>query len=166
MRTSYAVADAVLMSHDPTATSRKPPFLTSGTFWRNFVLGAGIQLTALTGLVVGWLAVELQFFGASPDADDYEMAAGGYGAGALLLLLGALAVHLLGAPRWQMYVALGSAGLLIVLALSAVSEISSAEPGDGYASWVDGAGGVAACPWTWPLVVLAVWGVFRRQVSE
>ena len=64
--------------------------------------------------------------------------------------------------------ALGWAAVLLVLTLSSVSEAAaSAEAGPGIDGWQDGAGGVLACPWTWPLVLLALYEPLRRRpVSE
>jgi hypothetical protein len=155
MRTSYRAADAGGMSSAPLRT--RSSIWGSAAFRRGLVLGTSIVLTTLTGLVIGWFAVAFQFFGETADAEDYEMATGAYSSAALLLSLGAVAACGWGAPRWQLLLALGSAGLLTILALDAASSIASADPGAGINSWIDGAGGVAACAWTWPLVVLGLW---------
>jgi len=160
MRTPHHSTDADVMN--PSTKPVRRHFLTRAAFWRNLALGAGIPLTALTGLVVGWFSIHFQFFGDTADTDDYEMALGGYGAAAVALLLGALAAWRWHAPRWQVHLALVSGAMLVLLGAAALSEMATAEPGWGLNGWIDGAGGVLGCPWTWPLVVLAVWGVFGR----
>lgn len=147
---------------DP-GTSSSRPLLVGVEFWRNLGLGLGILLTGATGLVVGWFNLYFHFFGESADAEDYAVATGAYAAAAAALLLGALATWAWTAPRWQLVLALLSAGLLAIFALDAAASISSAEPGSGINSWPDGAGGVLVCPWTWPLVVLGIWGPLRGR---
>lgn len=124
-----------------------------------------LVLSVLSGLVIGWLAVAFQLFGETPDAEDYQVAAGAYATSALVLMLGALAVRSFEAPRWELVWALGWAAVLLVLTLSSVSEAAaSAEAGPGIDGWQDGAGGVLACPWTWPLVMLGVCAPLRTRV--
>jgi hypothetical protein len=163
MRYDVPLADAWGMNQ-PGATMPRP--LLRRNFWVGLVLGAGVVLTSITGLVVGWVAVALQFFGASADADDYRMAAGGYGGAALLLCFGAVAVWTWRAPTWELIWAVATAAVLALLAVDALSAATTAETGDGYSSWIDGAGGVAACPWTWPLVVLGIWGTVRESLHR
>ncbi|MGI8901038.1 MAG: hypothetical protein ACR2HA_08920 [Nocardioides sp.] len=128
------------------------------------VIGLCVVLTALSGLVIGWLAVEFQFFGASPTAEDFEVAAGAYAASAGVLMLGALAARSSEAPRWMVVWALGWAAMLVFLALSSVSDASATlDPGLGSNGWQDGAGGALACPWTWPLVLLGAYASLRRR---
>ena len=128
-----------------------------------FLLGTCIVLTAVTGVVVGWFAVHLQLFGEVADADDYAVASGAYGAGAAVLLFGGVAAWSRRSPPSMVAFAVVAAGALTVLAVSAAASGASAEPGSGYNHWWDGAGGVVACPWTWPLVVLGAFGVFRGR---
>jgi purine-cytosine permease-like protein len=144
-------------------TTDEPP-ATRGRLTASVLLGCCVALTLPTGLVVGWFATELMLFGAHPTAEDHQVAAGAYGAAAAALLLGAVALRVHGTTRWQVPVALASAGLLAALALSsAMDAATSSEPGSGINHWWDGAGGVLACPWTWPLVVMGVLAPFRRR---
>jgi hypothetical protein len=160
MRYDVPLADAGGMHQRPVTRPRPLP---SRQFWVGLLLGVSVVSTALTGLVVGWFAVYFQLFGESADADDYRMAAGGYGAAALLLCAGALAVRTWRAPTWELIWAVAGAAVLALLAMDALSEATRAEPGAGYSGWIDGAGGVAACPWTWPLVVLGIWGPLQGR---
>jgi len=70
-------------------------------------LGLCLVLTALSGLVIGWLAAAFQLFGESADAEDHEVAAGAYAASAVVLVLGAFVARGSRAPRWQLVWALG-----------------------------------------------------------
>lgn len=127
-------------------------------------LGLCLVLTALSGLVIGWLAVAFQLFGESADAEDYDVAAGAYAASAVVLVLGAFVARGSRAPRWQLVWALGWAAVLVVLTLSSVSEASAMlDRGPGINGWKDGVGGALACPWTWPLVLLGLYEPLRRR---
>jgi hypothetical protein len=137
-------------------TTDEPP-VTRGHLLASVLLGCCVALTLATGLVVGWFATELMLFGARPTAEDHQVAAGAYGAAAAALLLGAVALRVHGTTRWQVPVSLASAALLALLTVSsAMDAATSSEPGSGINHWWDGAGGVLACPWTWPLVVTGV----------
>ena len=145
-------------------TTTAPPSVTRLHLLASVLLGICVVLTVLTGLVVGWLATALMFFGARPTAEDHQVAAGAYGAAAAALLLGAVALRVHGTTRWQVPVSLTSAGVLALLALSSAMEAaSSSDPGSGVNQWWDGAGGVLACRWTWPLVVLGLLAAFQRR---
>lgn len=149
--------------HEDMTTFTTPP-VTRRRLLASVLLGCCVALTLPTGLVVGWFATELQFFGAQPSAEDHAMAAGAYGAGAAALLLGALALRAHGTTRWQVPVALAAAGLLTYLAVSsAVDATTSSDPGPGTDHWWDGAGAVLVCPWTWPLVLLGLLAPLRRS---
>lgn len=151
---------------DPGAmeTATDEPPATRGRLAASVLLGCCVALTLPTGLVVGWLATELMFFGARPTAEDHQVAAGAYGAAAVALALGAVALRVHGTTRWQVPVSLASAAVLAWLAMSsAMDAAASSEPGSGINHWWDGAGGVLACPWTWPLVVMGVLAPFRRR---
>jgi hypothetical protein len=138
--------------------------VTRGHLLAGVLLGCCVVLTLLTGLVVGWLATELMFFGAQPTAEDHQVAAGAYGAAAVALLLGAVALRVHGTTRWQVPIALASAGLLTWLALSSAWDAATnSDPGSGTNHWWDGAGGVLACPWTWPLVVMGLLAPCHRR---
>ncbi len=144
-------------------TTDEPP-ATRGRLAASVLLGCCVALTLPTGLVVGWFATELMLFGARPTAEDHQVAAGAYGAAAAALLLGAVALRVHGTTRWQVPVSLASAALLALLTLSsAMDAATSSETGSGINHWWDGAGGVLACPWTWPLVVMGVLALFRRR---
>lgn len=119
-------------------------------------------LTAASGLMIGRFLVWFQLFGDTADASDYEAAAGAYAASAVVLLLGAAAVRILGGPLWQLVLASVSSVVLVVLTGYALVESTAAEAGSSYVSWTDGAGGALACPWTWPLVVLGGYALVLR----
>ena len=138
-----------------TVTDRRRRWVAAG-------LAACVLLTTLTGLVVGWFAVGFQLFGDRPDADDYESAAGAYGAAALVLVLSTGALTRPAAPRWVLVVAVAGAGLFTLLLLSSVSDMAAAEPGTSTHSWQEGAFGVLGGPWAWPLVVLGLLRGERR----
>lgn len=141
-----------------------PATVTRRHLLASVLLGSCVVLTVPTGLVVGWFATQLMFFGARPTAEDHQVAAGAYGAAGVALLLGALALRVHGTTRWQVPVALGSAGLLAWLSLSsAMDAAASSSPGSGINHWWDGAGGVLACPWTWPLLALGILAPFQRR---
>lgn len=129
--------------------------------------GCSIVLTLLTGLVVGWFAIDLQLFGDTPDAEDHEAGAGGYGAATVVLLLGAVALRRYATASWQLPCTLLCAVVVGLLTVRAVADAMAAEdPGPGINHWWDGAGGVLACPWTWWLVALGIRALLpRRGVS-
>ena len=131
--------------------------------WLTALFLACILLTFLTGIVVGYVSVWLQFFGASPDRQDYLMGAAGYGAAAVVLLLSLPALLRLRVRPWIWGL---TGGLLVVLALAGLVAAGEgwsmpADP-NPYSHWSDGAGGVIACPWTWPLVVLGLMALLGR----
>jgi hypothetical protein len=143
------------------------PSVTRRRLLVSVLLGCCVVLTALTGVVVGWFATHLFFFGAQPTGEDHQVAAGAYGAAAAALVLGGLALRVHGTTRWQTPLAFAAAGLLALLTLSSVLDAAKAtEPGSGINHWWDGAGGVLACPWTWPLVVAGLLAPFRRRSAE
>jgi hypothetical protein len=140
------------------------PTVTRGHLLASVLLGCCVVLTAVTGLVVGWFATHLFFFGAQPTAEDHRVAAGAYGAAAGSLLLGAVALRVHGTTRWQLPMTLAAAALLTLLTLSSVLDAATgSDPGSAVNHWWDGAGGVLACPWTWPLVVMGLLAPFRSR---
>ena len=120
-------------------------------------------LTIGTGLVVGYVSVWLQFFGETADREDYLVSAGGYGAGAAAALVGLLSLRRLRVATWILWICAAGAALLGLLALSSLSSARTAERDSlVVSSWTDGAGGVAACPWTWVVVVLGLLALVGR----
>ena len=117
--------------------------------------------TALTALVIGWFLINFHLMGETADAEDYTAAAAAYGAGALLLVLGAVDAWARRYAEWVRWVAALPAGLIALLAASAASRVPGAEPGSGFTHWYDGAAGLLACPWTWPLVIMPVATLLR-----
>jgi uncharacterized membrane protein YeaQ/YmgE (transglycosylase-associated protein family) len=159
MRTDARAADAGGMR-----TTTAQPSVTRRHLLASVLLGCCVVLTLLTGLVVGWFATELMFFGARPTAEDHQVAAGAYGASAAALLLGALALRVHGTTRWQVPVAFISAAVLAWLTVSsAIDAAAGSDPGSGINHWWDGAGGVLACPWTWPLVAMGLLAPVHRR---
>lgn len=121
-----------------------------------------VTATALNGVLVGYGAVWLRFFGETADAKDYRVSAGGYGAAALVLALAALGIPTHRGPRWLAWAAGVSAAILSVLAANSAAASLRAEPDTSpiNTAW-DGIGGVLWAPWTWVLVVLGVHGLYR-----
>jgi hypothetical protein len=82
-------------------------------------------------------------------------------------VLGGLALRVHGTTRWQTPLAFAAAGLLALLTLSSVLDVARAgQPGSGINHWWDGAGGVLACPWVWPLVVAGLLAPLRARSGE
>lgn len=121
-----------------------------------------VTATALNGVLVGYGAVWLQFFGETADAEDYRVSAGGYGAAALVLALAVLGILTHRGPRWLAWAAGVSAAILGVLAANSAAASARAEPDTSpiNTAW-DGIGGVLWAPWTWVLVALGVHGLYR-----
>ena len=136
-----------------TAVHRRP---VDRTLLVGVLTGISVALTLLTGLVVGWFAVGFQIGGSRADSDDYAVAAGAYGAATVAVLLGAVAFRRWATTAWPLPVTVAASVVLGLLAVRAVADASSAEPGYGMNSWWDGAGGVLACPWVWWLVAVGV----------
>ncbi len=147
----------------PAATADSAPRGPAGSQLAVLVaLGCSLVATTATGLVIGWFAVSFQLMGGTPDAGDHRMAAGAYGATAVLMVLGVVASLAVRAPRWMLGWAIGWAGVMAVLALGAWVE-SAGGPGNTFSDWHDGAGGVVMCPWTWPIPLAAVLLPWRRR---
>lgn len=121
-----------------------------------------VTATVLNGLVVGYGAIWIQFFGETADAEDYSVSAGGYGAAAVVLALAVPAILTHRAPRWLVWPAGVSAAVLGLLAVSSAKAAARAEAVSSpiNTAW-DGIGGVLWAPWTWVLVVLGVHGLYR-----
>lgn len=121
-----------------------------------------VVATAVNGVVVGYGAIWLQFFGETADAEDYRVSAGGYGAAAFVLLLAIPAILTHRAPRWLLWPAGASAAVLGLLAVNSVAASADAEPVSSpiNTAW-DGVGGVLWAPWTWALVALGIHGLYR-----
>lgn len=130
-------------------------------WWWALIVG-----TALNGLVVGYGAIWFQLFGERADRSDYLVSAGGYGAAAGVLVFAAVGVAGLGGPVWAGRV---SASLAVALAVLAVRSagIAAGLPDDHDSNGpLDGAGGVLALPWTWPLLVAGIRGGHRLLTSH
>ncbi len=123
-------------------------------------------LSLLTGLAVGWFSVWFQI-GGRADREDYLVAASGYGAGAVVVLLGLPALARLGVRGWTFAVGAVGGVLCALLALrSAVTGLGMEQVGLTISPWYDGAGAVLACPWTWPVVVLGLLALLGRGPSR
>lgn len=129
--------------------------------WTNVMLAAGAVLTALTGFVVGYGSVWFQI-GGRPDAEDYQVSAGGYAAAAVVLVA---AIPALIAFRGAEVLLAGTAmvaALYLVLAVRSARLAAVVEdPGPGMNTALDGMGGVLAMPWAWFLLTLGVAGSVR-----
>jgi hypothetical protein len=123
-----------------------------------------VTATVLNGIVVGYGAIWLQFFGETADAEDYAVSAGGYGAAAVVLALSVPAILTHRAPRWLVWPAGVSAAILGLLAArsAAASDQTDAVPDPINTAW-DGIGGVLWAPWTWLLVGLGIQGLYRMS---
>ena len=120
-----------------------------------------VVATALNGVVVGYGAVWIQFFGETADAEDYRISAGGYGAAAAVLALAVVGILTHRASRWPAWVAGMSAAALALLAAGSVGAAGGpdrilAHPG----TVLDGVGYVVWAPWTWALVALGAHGLY------
>lgn len=124
---------------------------------------SAVTATALNGVLVGYGAVWLQFFGETADAEDYRVSAGGYGAAAVVLALAVVGILTHRAPRWLAWAAAGAAAILAILSVNSAIASAQAEPVPSpiNAAW-DGIGGVLWAPWTWALVALGIHGLSRR----
>lgn len=125
-----------------------------------------VVATALNGVVVGYGAIWFQLFGESPQADDYQVSAGGYAAAAFVLTLAVPAILTHRAPRWLLWPTAALATTLGVLSLTSVAALARAEPVSAPINnaW-DGIGGVLWAPWCWVLIALGVRGVVRLATS-
>lgn len=140
---------------DLDTRTRRLPALS--TVWGTAAWTTLLLLTALNGLVVGYGVLWFQLMGSQPDRADYLVSAGGYGAAAVALVLGAAALLAYDGPRVVAAIA-GPVGVLY--ALLAVLSFRSAATVEhigfpGGTVW-DGVGAVWLMPWTWPLLVLGV----------
>lgn len=116
------------------------------------IIGVGCN-----AVVVGHGATWFLVFG-DPTRSDYLVSAGGYGAGAAVLVLAAIGVTGLGGPRRAGYTSWILAAVLGALALRA-SVIAAGLPDDSrWNSPLDGAGGVLLVPLAWPLMVAGIMG--------
>jgi hypothetical protein len=121
-----------------------------------------VVATTLNGILVGYGAIWLQFFGETADAEDYRVSAGGYGAAAFVLVLAVPAILTHQAPRWFVWPTGAAAGVLALLAVHSMAASARAEPVSAPISTVwDGIGGVLWAPWTWALVALGLHGLYR-----
>ena len=134
----------------------------AGSRWITAGWVGAVLATALNGIVVGYGAIWLQFFGETADAEDYSVSAGGYGAAAVVLALAVPAIWTHRAPRWLVWPAGVSAAVLGLLAVRSAAAASRAEAVSApiNTAW-DGIGGVLWAPWTWVLVGLGVQGLYR-----
>jgi len=126
-----------------------------------------VAVSALNGVAVGYGAIWLQFFGDSPDAADYRMSAGGYGAAAVVLALAVPAMLARGGPRWLVLPTVVTACVLGVLAGgSALRATEAEEPSRAYDGAWDGIAGVLWGPWTWVLLALGVQGLYQLTMTR
>lgn len=130
--------------------------------WVSVAWISAVTATALNGVLVGYGAVWLQFFGETADAEDYRVSAGGYGAAAVVLILAVIAILTHRGPRRLAWGAAGSAVILCLLAGNSAARAAQAEPTSPPRStaW-EGIGGVLWAPWTWALIALGIHGLYR-----
>lgn len=123
-----------------------------------------IPTTALNGLVVGYFPIWLSAaMAGNYNRDDYSSAAGGYGTGALVLLIAVAGIRGFHGPRHP--AARTAAALAFVLGLSAaVFALKAArEPASsGQILQVDdGILPVLFMPWTVALLIVSLIGIYR-----
>jgi len=130
-----------------------------------------VTATILNGVIVGYGAIWLQFFGESADAEDYMVSAGGYAAASVVLVLAAVGILTHRASRWLAWVSWISALALGLLAVRSAAASGQAEQVSSpiNTAW-DGVGGVVWAPWTWVLVAFGIHGLYkltgRRPTAE
>jgi hypothetical protein len=131
---------------------------------------AAVAATVLNGVVVGYGAIWIQFFGATADAGDYAVSAGGYGAAAAVLALAVPAILTHRGPRWLVWsTSLSVVVLGLLAARSAEASAHAARRALLVNSAWDGIGCVLWAAWTWALVALGIHGLrqlFARPVRE
>ncbi len=133
--------------------------LGPGSRWFRANVVAAI-LTALNGVVVGYGALRLQFFGNSPNRDDYLVSTGGYAAAAVLIAFAVASNFARRGAAWFGYAGSVAAVLLGFGALVSWSRARVVEDrGAGISGVWDGVGGVVALPWSWAIVVLLILSV-------
>ncbi|MEO5608611.1 MAG: hypothetical protein ABIQ61_09650 [Ornithinibacter sp.] len=126
-----------------------------------------VLVTALNGALVGYGAIWLQFFGDSPDAGDYLLSAGGYGAAAAVLAFAVAAMLTHDGPRWLAWQTVALSCALALMATSSAIRAAQEEPSSSTTDTVwDGIGGVLWGPWTWALVLLGLHGAHRLAVGS
>lgn len=124
---------------------------------------AAATLTALNGVVVGYGALWFQFFGSSPNRDDYLVSFGGYVSAAVLIAVAVAGNMLRRGAAWFSYAGSVTAVLLGVAAVDSRSRARVVEDrGAGISGVWDGVGGVVALPWSWAIVVLLILSVRHR----
>ncbi len=118
-------------------------------------LTVAVVLAWLNGLLVRMVSVDVQFFGETADRSDYRVAAGAGLMTAALLLAGVFALHVLGAPRWLLF--LTGAGVGTQIALGVTAWWSSRAVEDTViltkSAW-DGVRDVFVFPGSWLLLVV------------
>ena len=130
--------------------------------WVTLAWVGAVIVTALNGVLVGYGAIWLQFFGDSPDAGDYLVSAGGYGAAAGLLALAVPAMLTHDGPRWLPWPTVALSCVLALMATTSAVRATQEEPSSSAANTVwEGIGGVVWGPWTWALVLLGLHGAHR-----
>ncbi len=136
----------------------RPPFRANGALTSG--LTVAVVLAWLNGLLVRTVSVDVQFFGETADRSDYRVAAGAGLMTAVLLLAGVVALNVLGAPRWLLF--LTGAGVGTQLALGGTAWWSSRAVDDTVVltkSVWDGVVDVFVFPGSWLLLVVLVLAV-------
>ena len=125
--------------------------------------GLTVLLAGAQGALGWWLAFAFQLFGSQPSRGDYLVSAGFAVTSALLLVVGAAALHRLGG-RTTAGVALVAGILLLPLAAWSWSTASSAS-GAGIGNGVlDGVGGALLGPGAWPLEAVVLAALVRQTM--
>ena len=126
------------------------------------LLALGVISGSVSILALGWLSVWFQI-GSRADRGDYLTASGFYDIGVPLMVVGALAAWVSGAPRWLAWLCWIGTALFVVLTVSAHGKAADQElVDDKYDSWWDGAGTALQMPWIWLVPVALVAAVVTR----
>jgi hypothetical protein len=120
-----------------------------------------ILINTVTGLVVGYFPLWLDL-GSDPGRSDYTISAGGYGAGGVVLAVGALGLTGLGGPRLAAWAAGVGALVLALFAASSARSAAAIEPDTYPTSFWEGSGAVLLTPWCWVLLSAGALGVYYR----
>ena len=124
-----------------------------GPRWVIFLLGVGVVSTTVTMPVLGWLWLELQFFGEVADQGDYLTASGVALVGLGWHVLALLTAWLSRAPAWLHLWSWGGAALMVLLFVIWYGRTSDPDLGSALpsASMVTGILVAIAVPWCYAI---------------
>lgn len=129
-----------------------------------FLLGSGIAATALSAGLSGgiWWLYATFSFDATIDKELRQEAALGLGVAALALaVLGSFCWWYYRAPGWSLSVVALVTAALAAGAADQIGDASTASPSEFEVFTADELWLLAACPTSWPLLLLAAWPMVR-----